>query len=202
MKNYSSKEEQKLRVYELILKRRTIRRFRQQRIPDELLDKMVNAGRLAPSGANLQPLEFIIVNNVELVNKVFPNLKWAGYIAPLGNPPEGKRPMAYIVVLINTDIKNKSGEIDAAAAIENMILTALEDNVGSCWLGAIDRDQLRKIFKIPIQYQIDSILALGYPDESPVVEEVKDSIKYWKDKNGVLHVPKRKFLDIVHYNGF
>ena len=189
-------------VYELILKRRTIRRFKPEQVPEELLNKLVNAGRVAPSGANLQPLEFIVVNNSELVAKVFPSLKWAGYIAPAGNPPEGKRPMAYIIVLINTEIRSNGGEVDAAAAIENMILTALEDGVGSCWLGAIDRDQLRALLNISQKYQIDSVLALGYPDESPVLEEMTDSIKYWKDENGVLHVPKRKFSDIVHYNIF
>ncbi len=189
-------------VYELILKRRTIRRFKPRPIPAELLNKLMNGARLAPSGANLQPLEFIIVNSTELVNKVFPTLKWAGYIAPAGNPPEGRRPMVYLIILINSEIKPKNGEVDTAAAIENMILTALEDGVGSCWLGSIDREQLRTMFDIPQKYRIDSVLALGYPDESPVVEEAKDSIKYWKDDQGVLHVPKRKLTDIVHYNRF
>ncbi len=189
-------------VYELIIKRRTIRRFKQQPISDELLNKLVNAGRLAPSGANLQPLELIIVNDADVVKKVFPALKWAGYITPAGNPSEGKRPMAYVIVLINTAIRSQGGEVDAAAAIENMILTALEAGVGSCWMGAIDREQLRLLFNVPQNYQIDSVLALGYPDESPEVEEVKDSIKYWKDKQGVLHVPKRKLSDIVHFNHF
>lgn len=189
-------------IYELILKRRTIRSFKPEQVTEELLNKLVNAGRLAPSGANLQPLEFIVVNNSELVNKVFPSLKWAGYIAPAGNPPEGKRPTAYVIVLINTEIRSQGGEVDAAAAIENMILAALEDGVGSCWLGAIDRDKLRTLFNIPQNYRVDSVLALGYPDESPVLEEVTDSIKYWKDENSVLHVPKRKLSDIVHYNRF
>ena len=189
-------------IYELILKRRTIRSFKPEQVTEELLNKLVNAGRLAPSGANLQPLEFIVVNNSELVNKVFPSLKWAGYIAPAGNPPEGKRPTAYVIVLINTEIRSQGGEVDAAAAIENMILAALEDGVGSCWLGAIDRDKLRTLFNIPQNYRVDSVLALGYPDESPVLEEVTDSIKYLKDENGVLHVPKRRRSDVVHYNRF
>ncbi len=189
-------------VYELIVKRRTIRRFKPDPISNELLNKLANAGRLAPSGANLQPLEFIVVTEAEVVNKVFPALKWAGYIAPAGNPPKGKRPMAYVIVLINTEIRSQGGEVDAAAAIENMILTALEEGVGSCWMGAIDRDQLRMIFNIPQKYQIDSVLALGYADESPVVEEVKDSIKYWKDEQGILHVPKRKLKDIIHINKY
>jgi nitroreductase len=189
-------------VYDLILKRRTIRRFKQQQIDAALLKKIVNAGRLAPSGANLQPLEFVVINNPELVELVFPKVKWAGYIAPAGDPPEGARPVAYILILINTAIKPKHGEVDAAAAIENMILTALDDGIGSCWMGAIDREQLRVMLNIPPKYDIDSVLALGYPDESPVIEDMENSIRYWKDETGVLHVPKRKLEDIIHYNRF
>jgi len=58
-------------VYDLILKRRTIRRFKQQQIDEALLKKIANAGRLAPSGANLQPLEFVVINDPELVELVF-----------------------------------------------------------------------------------------------------------------------------------
>ncbi len=189
-------------VYELIINRRTIRRFQQQPISLELLTNLVNAGRVAPSGANLQPLEFIMVNKTELVNQVFPALKWAGYITPAGNPPEGKQPTSYIIVLINSEIKKEKGEVDAAAAIENMILAALEKGIGSCWIGSINRKDIRNIFSLPDQYKIDSILALGYPDESPVLEETEDSIKYWKDESGRLHVPKRKMENVLHVNTF
>ncbi|HEX9973263.1 MAG TPA: nitroreductase family protein [bacterium] len=191
-----------MNVYDLILKRRTIRRFKQQPIAEPILKKFVNAGRLAPSGANLQPLEFIVVNDPELVEQIFPAVKWAGYIAPAGDPPEGARPVAYILVLINTAIKPKHGEVDAAAAIENMILAALDEGIGSCWMGAIDREQLRVMLSIPPKYDIDSVLSLGYPDESPVIKDMENSIRYWKDEKGVLHVPKRKLEDIIHYNQF
>lgn len=189
-------------VYELIVKRRTIRKFQQKKISEELLKKLVNAGRLAPSGANLQPLEFIVVHKKDLLNRVFSTLQWAGYIAPAGDPPIGKQPMAYIIVLINTKIKKEKGNVDAAAAIENMILAALDKEVGSCWIGSINRDEVRNIFDIPLNYEIDSVLALGYPDESPVIEDAENSIKYWKNKNGTLHVPKRKLNDIIHFNRF
>ena len=119
-----------------------------------------------------------------------------------GGDQQGAQPAAYIIVLINKDITPNQGEVDAAAAIENMILAALEEGVGSCWLGAIDRQQLQEIFGIPQSYKVDSVLALGYPAESPVLEEAKDSIKYWKDKDGTLHVPKRKFNDVIHHNKF
>ncbi len=62
--------------------------------------------------------------------------------------------------------------------------------------------KLGEMLNIPPSRYIDSVLALGYPDESPVVEEMRDSIKYWKDENGVLHVPKRRLKDILHINRF
>lgn len=191
-----------MKVYELILKRRTIRRFQQKPIAPEILKKIINAARVAPSGANLQPCEYIIVDNSQLVDQVFATLKWAAYIAPAGDPPLGERPVAYIIVLVNLSIKRKGGEVDAAAAIENMILTALDENIGSCWLHSVNRDKVRSIFKIPLNYAIDSVLALGYPNESPIMEEMTDSIRYWKDKENILHVPKRKLADIMHDNKF
>ncbi len=191
-----------MNIYELIVQRRTIRRFQPRQLSEALLTRMVNAGRLAPSAANLQPLEFLVVTERPQLDRVFATLKWAGYIAPAGDPPEGARPVAYIIVLINTEIRPQHGEVDAAAAIENMILTALGEGVGSCWLGAIDRDQLRALFNIPAKYQINAVLALGYPAESPVLEDMVDSVKYWKDEQGTLHVPKRKISEIIHFNQF
>ena len=187
------------KVYRIILRRRSIRRFQQKRIPLAFLKKLVNSARLAPSGANLQPCEYIVVDNSTLLDKVFATLKWAGYIAPAGNPPEGKRPAAYIIILINKEI-NKYGEKDAAASIENMILTALEKGIGSCWIGSIERGRLRQILKIPKEYKIDSVLALGYSAEKSVAEKFKGSIKYWKDSSRVFHVPKRELKTILHRN--
>lgn len=189
-------------IYDLIIQRRTIRRFQQRELSEALLTRIVNAGRLAPSAANLQPLEFLVVTEPALLVQLFAALKWAGYIAPAGDPPEGARPVAYIIVLINTEIRPQHGEVDAAAAMENMILTALGEGVGSCWLGAIDRDQIRALFHIPAKYQINSVLALGYPAESPVIEKMTDSVKYWKDEHGILHVPKREISQIMHINQF
>ena len=181
------------------MKRRTIRQFQQKKIPFAFLKKLVNSARLAPSGANLQPCAYIVVDDSPLLDKVFTTLKWAGYIAPAGNPPEGKRPVAYIVVLVNREI-SKYGEKDAAAAIENMILTAWEKGIASCWIGSIDRKKLRLLLKIPPGYKIDFVLALGYPDERSVTEKFKGSIKYWKDKQGVLHVPKKRIESILRHN--
>ena len=189
-------------MYNLIVARRTVRQFKPEPVPRALLERVVDAGRLAPSAANLQPLEFILVDEPALRAEVFPCLKWAAYIAPAGDPAPGREPAAYVVVLVNTEVREKMFEYDVGAANENMILTAAGEGVASCWLLSIDRDSLRAILKVPESHRIDSVLALGYPAESPVAVEYGDSCRYWKDGDGTLHVPKRKRTDILHINGF
>jgi len=152
-----------MNVYEAIRKRRTVRRFKQDPIPREILDKLIDAARLAPSAANLQPNEYIVVDEPGLVEQVFSTLRWAGYIAPKGNPPEGEKPVAYIVILTNKEKTTISGVSDAAAAIENILLTAMEEGIASCWLASIERETLQKILAIPDHCPIDSVIALGYP---------------------------------------
>lgn len=184
-------------VYETILKRRTIRKFKQEPIKTETLKKLINAARVAPSGSNMQPLKYALVNEKPIVDKVFEQVKWAGYIAPEGNPKEDERPVAFIVVLADTEIRKAGYELDIGAAAQNIFLTAEEEGIGTCWMGAVDRDKIREILQIPEKYVINTVIALGYRGENPVLEDEKGSIKYYKDENGVLHVPKRKLEDII-----
>jgi nitroreductase len=189
-------------LYETIVGRRTIRRFKPDAVPRELLERLIDAARLAPSAANLQPLEFIVVDGAGPRSEVFPCLKWAAYITPAGDPRPGEEPAAYVVTLANTEIREKMFEYDVGAAMENMILAALAEGVGSCWLLSIDRDRLRAILGVPEHYRIDSVLALGYPAEDPAAEVAGDSIRYWKDEAGRLHVPKRAASSVAHINRF
>jgi len=191
-------------VWEAIKSRRSVRRFRQEAISKETLLELVEAARCAPSAANRQPLEFVIVNAEEQTAQVFAQLAWAGYIQPRRDPPADKRPVAYIIVLVHTEkAMAEFGKVDAAAAIANILLAAQGEGIGSCWLGSINRDELREILDIPDKYDIDSVVALGYPDEQPVMEDCKgESIEYYLDDNDVLHVPKRPFRSITHMNKF
>ena len=184
-------------VYQIIMKRRTIRKFKQEKIPYHLLEKFVNAGRVAPSAANLQPLRYIITNKEELLPKLFSLIKFAGYID--WNPSREEMPRAYIVIISEGEDENTRYDVGLAA--ENIILTALEEGVGSCCIRAFEEDKVRKLLNIPHNYTVQMIIAMGYPAEDPVYEELKDkngSIKYWKDSNGVLHVPKRQLEDIIY----
>jgi len=191
-------------VWEAIKSRRSIRRFRQKEISNEILIELIEAARCAPSAANRQPLEFIIATVQKQRKKILEQLFWAAYVQPRRDPPAGKSPVAYIVVLIHKDRElAQFGKIDAAAAIENILLAAQSRDIGSCWLGSVKRDKLRQILEIPDKYDIDSVVALGYPDEKPVMEDCKGgSIEYYLDDKDVLHVPKRPLRSITHINKF
>lgn len=189
-------------VYNIILNRRSVRRFKQKPILLDVLKKFVNVARLAPSAANLQPLEFYIVTDKNLCSKVFETLSWAGYIKSEWTPAENERPMAYIVILVK-DNKNTWYLRDASYAAANIVIAAEGMGIGSCILCKIDRAKLREHLKVPDNiFLIDSVIALGYKAEQPIVEDIVDSVKYYKDEKQVLHVPKRKLEDIIHINKY
>jgi len=188
-------------TYETIISRRTIRKFRQDRIDHKILKKMVNAARLAPSGANLQPLEYLIIDDDVLKEKVFPNIAWAAYIKPEGNPGEGEKPAAYIIILANRNISRMPG-MGIGGSAENMNLVAEEEGIGCCWIEAFNKKQIDQIISAPDNLSVELIFAIGYPKEKPVSEDIRkgSSIKYYKDDSGTLHVPKRSLEDIIHIN--
>jgi len=189
-------------TYQTVVSRRTIRLFEQRPIPADLMERIVDAARLAPSAGNQQVLELIVVQEPANCARLFEHLQWGGHVRPKRNPPEGKRPTAYVIVLIRGAESGISGVPDAAAAVENMILTAWNEGVGSCWIGSVDREEVARLFDVPSGYRIFDVVALGYPGERPVVEVLTDSHKYWLDENDVLHVPKRPLKDIVHHEKF
>lgn len=190
-----------MKVYDAIISRRSIRRFHQKPVNLEVLKKCVNAARLAPSAANLQPLEYCIVTDKILCAHLFETLNWAAYIQPKWVPKEEERPTAYIIVLVR-DTQNPYYERDVGFATENIVLTAEGEGLGSCILCNIERVKIQDICKIPMTHAVDSVIALGYKAETSMVEDLKDSVKYWRDEHNILHVPKRRLDDIIHINMF
>jgi len=188
------------RFLEIINSRRSIRQFKQTDLERNKIKTCINCARLAPSAANVQPLEYFYIDEPGKVAQIFPLLKWAGYIAPQGNPQKGRQPRAYLILMVNQKVKQTEHRYDAGAAVENFILAAWSYGIGSCWLLSVDRQRLRKLLDIPDKYTIDSVVALGYPDEKPVTEPYQGSIEYWQDETGQLHVPKRQLDDILHIN--
>ena len=188
-------------IYEKITSRRTIRKYAQKDVPKEVLLTCVDAARLSPSGANRQPLKYVIVDEQELLREVFSTLRWAGYL-PDYQPSEEEMPRAYVVILLDKSIR-KNPSHDAGIAAMSISMVAYDEGLGSCILGAVDKERLRKILNVPSNLDIVLVVALGYPAEKPVVDRVKDgNIKYWLDANEVLHVPKRDLKEIVEWNRF
>jgi len=188
----------KMDFEEIIYKRRTIRRFKQEPITLETLKKLIDFARFAPMAKNVQALEFIIVHSSEIKEKLFPLVNWASSLpANQRTPEKGREPTAYIIVLVNTNIKKTYVDFDVGVAVENILIGAASYGIGSCWMGSIKIEKIRKLFQIPEFYIIKHVISLGYPDEDPVIESYKDSFKYWKDNTGKIHVPKRALDDII-----
>lgn len=187
-------------LYRIILKRRTIRLFKNKKVPPATIMKVIEAARVAPSAANLQFLEYMVIDKDNLKKRIFPHTRWAGYVYPRRVPPARKRPSCYILILINNTRAQKPDLRDVGAAAENILLALSCFGFGGCWIASINRRPIRRLFHIPSKYTIDSLIAVGFPDESPVLESEQATVKYWLDKRNRLHVPKRPLKNILHYN--
>jgi len=182
-------------VHTVIRTRRSIRRYKPIPIPMSILKQIVYDASLAPSAGNKQPWEFIIVTEEKNRKVIFDNIYW---LASAGKPTEKQQPQAYIIVLGNPQI-SKEYIYDCSAAIQNILLSAWGYGIGSCWIGSINRKEIYKHFGIPESLKIVAIISLGYPDEEPEIEtlkENKDIVPYKKDKK--LIVPKRDLSTILH----
>jgi nitroreductase len=136
-----------------------------------------------------------------LIKEVFGTLKFAGYL-PGYQGGEHEMPRAHIIITLDKNISENFGH-DAGIAAMSISMVAYDAGLGSCILGAVDRERLKGILNIPASLDIVLVVALGYPAESPVTDKVKDgSIKYWLDENRILHVPKRSLDEIVKWNKY
>jgi len=185
-------------ISELIRNNRSFRRFHQDEvIPESDLREMVDNARLTPSGRNAQTLRYLLFNTAETNACIFPTLAWAGYLTDWGGPKEGERPAAYIVIL-NDDTISKTYFCDHGIVSLTILLTALEKGYGGCIIGSVKSDVLREALQIPEQYSIVQVIALGKPAETVLIEPMVDGdVKYWRDAQGVHHVPKRSLDDII-----
>ncbi len=186
-------------VKDLIIRNRSYRRFHQDMgISRETLKDLVDLARLSGSGANMQPLKYIISCDAETNALVFPSLMWAGYLTDWEGPAEGERPSAYIIILCDDEISANPG-IDHGIAAQSILLGATEQELGGCMIGSIHRTKLAEALSIPERYKILLVIALGKPKEHVLLENVGEdgSIKYWRDKKEIHHVPKRSLDEII-----
>ena len=186
-------------IRDLVIENRTCRRFYQEvAIELETLRELVDLARLSASGANRQPLKYILSCDPQKNALIFPRLSWAGALKDWPGPSEGERPSAYITILGDTEISQAFG-CDHGIAAQSILLGARERGLGGCMLGSVKRDELSKALGIPPRYEILLVLALGKPKEKVVLETIgaDGNFNYWRDSDNVHHVPKRPLDDII-----
>ena len=187
-------------IKDLIKKNRSYRRFYEDFVIERnTLEELVDLARLSASAANRQPLKYILSVEKNKNDLIFPTLlTWAGYLKNWLGPAEGERPSAYIIMLVDTEI-TKNYWCDPGIAAQSILLGATEKGLGGCIFASAKRDELRSALKIEGRYEILYVLAVGKPKEKIVLETVgaNGDIKYWRDSQGVHHVPKRPLEEII-----
>ena len=187
-----------MNVYDAIFQRRTIRKFTQEPVDRDTLLRLVDCARVAAYGANMQPLKFAVIDDKNSLEAIYPLTKWAGALAD-GAPREGERPTAYIAVLCDKDIRpNGAAEVEAGAAVTTMMLEAVELGLGTCWLGAIQRKEIKETLGLPESLDVLYLLAVGHPAQKSRTVEMKDGdVKYFESPDGTINVPKRSLEEII-----
>ena len=188
-----------MNIRELVLKNRSYRRFFQHMaVEEKILRELVDLARLSPSGSNLQPLKYILSCEPERNALIFKHLAWAAYLKNWQGPSEGERPSAYVIVLGDRTIAKSFG-CDHGIASQTILLGAREKGLGGCMIGSVRREELREALGIPRHLDILLVIALGKPKETVVIEDLgpKGDIKYWRDSQGIHHVPKRSLEEII-----
>lgn len=186
-------------LIDIVKRNRSYRRFYQDKPIDrkELID-LVGLARLCPTGRNLQPLKFFLSNDELLNKRIYPSLAWAGYLKDWDGPVEGERPSAYIVILEDRRI-SESTQWDQGIMAQTIMLGAVEKGLGGCIIASVRKEDLSRTLDLPEHLKVALVLALGYPKEEVVIERIPDngSVVYWRDSQGVHHVPKRDLDELI-----
>ena len=165
-----------MEVFEAIQKRRSVRSYEPTPVLIENLRKVLEAARLAPSAGNVQPWRFIVVIDSDKRRKIAKGCRYGRFLAE--SP----------VVIVGCGDQRASPRwyaIDTSIAMENLVLVATGEGLGTCWIGVFNEKEIREMLKIPSHVKIVALLALGYPREkldilSKVVHLIKPKKKLRK----------------------
>ena len=148
-----------MEVYEAIGSRRSVRRWAERDIPEEVLRRVLEAGRLAPSARNLQEWKFVVVRD--------PDLRAALVEAAKSQTFVGEAPAVIVGCALETDHVMTCGQlcypIDLAIAMDHMTLAATAEGLGTCWVGAFYEDKVKEALGIPDGVRVVAIMPIGYP---------------------------------------
>ncbi|RKX68681.1 nitroreductase [candidate division WOR-3 bacterium] len=151
--------------YEVVRKRLSVRRYRPDPIPDEVLNRILEAGRLAPSAKNLQPWHFIVVKDERLRKELAVACRNQHFIAEapvvVCGCADRNRCYAKMGGIIH------SYPVDLGIAMEHIILAATAEGLGTCWIGAFEEPEVKRILAIPDHLTVVALTPIGYPAVQP-----------------------------------
>ena len=155
-------------IYEAIENRYSVRSYQDRQIEQAKLERVLDAGRMAPSARNAQDWKFIIVQERDLRES----------IAKAAEQPFLAR-APVILAVVATDPERRmecgvlSGPVDCAMAIDHMTLAAVSEGLGTCWIGHFNQDACCKLLDVPPTAVIIELLAMGYPGDKPALKSRK-----------------------------
>lgn len=182
---------------QVVKNRRTRRKYINKKVPHEKLVKLVEYARFAPMGINLQALKYVIIDDEELVKKVFSFTAWSS-LQPQNAPTEQEQPTSYIAMIGDLNI-NPGGDFETDAGSAGAIITLGAENLGlfSCWNGSFDKEGVSKLLNLSEKHDLLYLFAVGYSEQKAAYIDAENQVTTYIDIDGVLTVPKRKVEDLL-----
>lgn len=161
-------------VKEAIQSRRSVRKYVRKPIAQAMLDELLEAARLAPSGANRQPWQMVVVTDDERLRELVPICKNQDFVGECA---------AFFVGI--DDPQQKWSRVDVTIAMDHISLAAQEMGLGTCWIGAFDQAKLADFLGLPKERVVTVCMTVGYPEESPAARSRKPKEElFFKDRYG------------------
>lgn len=149
-------------VMDAIKSRYSVRSYKNKQIEEDKLLRVLEAGQLAPSARNLQEWRFVVVQDKEKIQRLMAAAKNQRFV--------GEAPVVIAACAETNYYLMSCGQfaypIDVAIAVDHMTLAAVEEGLGTCWIGSFFEEQVRDILNIPKRIRVVQLLTLGYPDDS------------------------------------
>ena len=159
-------------VLEVITKRRSVRSYDPRPIPEDVMSRLCDALRFAPSACNYQPWRFVLVTDPKLKEQLVDAARGQKFIAEapvvvvgVGFPGEAYKKMGG---------EGNSVEIDIAIALDHLMLAAAEEGLGTCWIGAFIEEKARKLLGVPGEAKVVAMTPLGYPKSPELIHEADE----------------------------
>ena len=153
-----------MELVETVLSRRSIRQYEQKDITKDALEMILEAGRMAPSAGNKQSWHFIVITNDEIKRELSKGV----FSRFLKNAP------VTIVGCAHKDrIAGRWSKISTTIALQNMVIAAWAQGIGSCWIGAFNEEKVRRLLEIPEKWNVVALIPFGYPSKIPSPKQKK-----------------------------